>query len=247
MDAPGIRYVVHRRVVGFQERSLARAVLSPRVAFLDRHAHSHGVNTLLPSRRAQRLIATCAVFLLAAFVGGCGASRTAGHAPNKESAANRTLATRRHAAATSSTSAPLTTTRSDEQVVAAVRAYWTSYLELAGRSGPFDASSSRSVLAQVATGAALDRLLSVLRTNAAAGYVVRGSIVSSPRAVSLVGSSATASDCYDDHSGVFQIVDGARLDQDDPLPHLATMGLVLESDGWKVSSVDQLEGPCAGS
>ncbi|MGZ7027631.1 MAG: hypothetical protein ACXVJ4_19065, partial [Acidimicrobiia bacterium] len=97
------------------------------------------------------------------------------------------------------------------------------------------------------TGAALDRLLSVLRTNAAAGYVVRGSIESRPRVVSRLGSSATVRDCFDDHSGLFQIADGVRIDQDDPLPHLATIGLELQPDGWKVSSVDQPEEPCASS
>lgn len=121
------------------------------------------------------------------------------------------------------------------------------YLELAGRPGPFDASTARASLTRVATGAALDRLLSVLRTNAAAGYVVQGSIESSPRVVSRVGSTAMVRDCYDDRSGLFQVADGVRIDQDDPLRHLATIGLVLQPDGWKVSSVDQPEEPCASS
>jgi hypothetical protein len=54
-------------------------------------------------------------------------------------------------------------------------------------------------------------------------------------------------DCYDDHSGLFQIADGVQIDQDDPLRHLAAIGLVLQPDGWKVSAVDQPEEPCAGS
>lgn len=128
-----------------------------------------------------------------------------------------------------------------------MRAYWATYLELASRPGPFDASSARASLARVATGAALGRLLSVLRTNAAAGYVVRGSIDSSPRVVSRVGSNATLRDCYDDRSGLFQVANGVRIDQDDPQRHFAAIGLELQADGWKVSSIDQPEEPCASS
>lgn len=234
---------MQRRATGPEGNWLSQNASSRRVAFPYRDAHSYGVNASSPSRRHdQPLIVVCTILLLAAFIGACGGAGTERRATTQKSAVSHTS----HAA-TASTSAPVSRTRDDAQVVAAVRAYWATYLELAGRPGPFDASTARASLAPAATGAALDRLLSVLRTNAAAGYVVRGSIESRPRVVSRLGSSATVRDCYDDHSGLFQIADGVRIDQDDPLPHLATIGLELQPDGWKVSSVDQPEEPCASS
>jgi hypothetical protein len=128
-----------------------------------------------------------------------------------------------------------------------VQSYWATYLAFAGRSGPFDESSTRASLAPVATGAALDRLLAVLRTNASAGYVVRGSIDSDAEVVSRIGDRATARDCYDDHSGLFQVAGDIRIDQDDPRPHLATIALELQADGWRVASIDQPEEPCVRS
>ena len=128
-----------------------------------------------------------------------------------------------------------------------MRRYWATYLDLAKRPAPFDVTSTRTALARVAAGAALNRLLSVLQTNAAAGYVVRGSIESHPRLASRAGTVATVRDCYDDQSGLYRVADGARIDQDDPNRHLALIGLERQADGWKVTTVDQPEAPCTDS
>jgi hypothetical protein len=237
----GICGFVQRRDSGPAGCWRSQGVPSPRVAFQYRDAHSHDVNES-SSNQHQRLLVVCTVLLIAVLVGACSGAEAKRNETTGASASKRGSRT-----TTPSTAARLSVTEDDAQVVAAVRTYWATYLELAGRSGPFDANSTRAAIARVATGPAADRLLEVLRTNAAAGYVVRGSIESSPRLVSRVGTDATVRDCYDDRSGLFQVAGGARVDQDDPLRHLAMIGLELQTDGWRVSSVDQPEESCANS
>lgn len=171
-------------------------------------------------------------------VGACVGSAIKG-TPDEHVASEHTSHTLSSVYSTATTAPP-----NASQAVAAVRTYWSTYLRLAGRTSSFDQTVTRGAVAKITTAAALDRLLSVLRTNAVAGYVVKGTIESTPRLVSLVGSTATVRDCYDDRSGLFAAADGTRIDQDDPNRHLALFGLERQVDGWKVSTIDQPEEPC---
>ncbi len=208
------------------------------VASSRNRAHSSSVSTASGSVRIWVGGLSTAVLVLA--LTACGSDQTNVARPTSTSATSRLLET------TTPSSLPSQPSRRN-RIVATVRNYWATYLYLGSQTGPFDAESTREALARVATGRALDRLLSVLQANAAVGYVVRGSIASNPRVVSRVGNSAKVLDCYDDRTGLFQVVDDVRIDQDDPLPHLATFGLVLKSDGWKVTTNEPSEAPCAGS
>lgn len=223
-------------------RRFSRNIAWPRVAFLERDAHRQGVSASSPSRRNRQLGLTVAILLLTVLVGACSEPGSKHAAVDHPSVSGRVSEPN-----STALPPPTSTTRASGEAIAVVRTYWATYLELASRAGPFDSIATQNALTRVATGAALERLLTVLRTNAAAGYVVQGAIESNPRLVSQVGSDATVRDCYDDRSGLFQVTDGARIDQDDPHPHLATFGLVLQADGWKVSTIEQPEEPCANS
>lgn len=237
----GIPLAVQRSETVPVWRRFSRNVAWPRVAFLERDAHRQGVSASSPSRRNRQLGLLGSILLLTVLVGACG------EPGSKHAAVEHPPVSARVSSPRSTAPPPTSTTRASGEAVAVVRTYWATYLELARRPGPFDSIATQNALTRVATGAALEKLLTVLRTNAAAGYVVHGAIESNPRLVSQVGSNATVRDCYDDRSGLFQVTDGARIDQDDPRPHLATFGLVLQADGWKVSTIEQPEEPCANS
>jgi hypothetical protein len=208
------------------------------VAFPGRIAHSENVPALRTVRFRVLVALTLGVSLLLA--AGCDANRTGNPrvVPPADGAHPRLAGTNASAPASTAVEA---------LPVAVVRAFWAAYLDLANQPGPFDATSSQIVLERVATGPALDRLLYLLRTNSEAGYSVRGNIESDPRLVSQVGINATVRDCYDDHSGLYRVADGSRVDQDDPGLHLAELGLVHQANGWRVSSIDQSGEPCARS
>ena len=193
------------------------------------------------SRRARRL-GPLAIALVAAVGSACSGSRA-----QREALAHRPPQPRTSAARFLSGPQSTPAARGDKLAVGAVRVYWATYLDLAGRSGSFDTASTETALTRVATGAAFDRLLVVLGTNAAAGYVVRGTIASHPRVISHLGRVVVVRDCYDDRSGLYQAADGTRIDADDPRLHLAIFRLEHEADGWKVAAVDRSEEPCANS
>jgi hypothetical protein len=208
------------------------------VAFPGRIAHSDCVPALRTVRFGVLVAVTVGVSLLLS--AGCDASRSG--SPRVELPTDGTLP--RLAATTAGAPASL---HSEALPIAIVRAFWATYLDLAKGTGPFDAASSQTALERVATGPALDQVLYLLRTNSEAGYSVRGDIESDPQLVSQVGVNARVRDCYDDHSGLYRVADGSRVDQDDPHLHLAALGLVHQANGWRVASVDQSEEPCARS
>jgi hypothetical protein len=171
----------------------------------------------------------------------CGACSNDGAVPGDLSPATRTA----HPSKWASAARPRESSNTeDEHVIAAVRKFWATYLDLAGRPGPFDEQSTRALLASVSTGASLERLVSVVRTNAAAGYRVRGSIDSSPQLVEANEDGAVVRDCQDDRSGLYEVSSGSRIDADDPLPHLFEIGLKRETTGWKVATVVPQEQLC---
>jgi hypothetical protein len=118
-----------------------------------------------------------------------------------------------------------------------VRAFWDLYLELGTQPGPFDATSARARLATRTTGDELRQLLRFFAANAAAGLTVRGEIDVAPEVLSVKSDEATVRDCYDDRTGLYRIVDGVRIDSDDPRRHQVLMTLTRENDRWKVSAI----------
>jgi hypothetical protein len=135
---------------------------------------------------------------------------------------------------TSTSTAPA---KEEQQVVAAVRAFWDLYLELGANSGPFNASETRARLATRTIGEELDKLFDVFQGNAAAGYVVRGTIDISPTVLSVNAASAKVRDCYDDKTGLYRATDGTRLDKPDARRHKVLMTLVRVRGTWKVSAI----------
>ncbi len=134
--------------------------------------------------------------------------------------------------------------RTDRDLLDVITAFWSTYVATSDHSGQFDEPAVRAVIAEVATGISFEQLVTVARTNAAAGLQVRGTVVSHPRVISRTATTATVIDCVDDHTGIYQTSDGTRLDTDDPALHHATFGLVHQRTGWLVAAVDMAEKPC---
>jgi hypothetical protein len=141
--------------------------------------------------------------------------------------------------APSTTRQATTTTEPSKQLVAAVRAFWNLYLQLGARHGPFNARVTRARLGQRATGRELTKLFDVFQGNAAAGYVVKGTIDIEPTDVSVTGATAHVRDCYDDRTGLYRVNDGKRIDTDDPRRHNVLMTLNREDGVWKVSAIKE--------
>jgi len=133
---------------------------------------------------------------------------------------------------------PLTTSVGpDVAVLEAVRAFWDTFVEVGGRSGPFDPVAVRNRLLERTTGEQTATLFRFFQGNAVAGYVVRGGFDLAPKVISNDGSVARVRDCHDDHTGVYRLSDGVRIDSDDPERHQVLMTLQLEGGTWKVASV----------
>lgn len=135
------------------------------------------------------------------------------------------------------TSAPTKATDPERDVVAAEQAFWDMYLQLGARTGRFNPADTRARLARRTTGAELTKLYDVLVGNAAAGYVVKGTISVAPTVVSVTATTARVRDCYADRTGLFRTSDGRRLDANDPRRHEVLMTLVRANGAWKVSAV----------
>jgi hypothetical protein len=132
----------------------------------------------------------------------------------------------------------------DPTVHAAVRRFWDLYIELGSAGSPFDVDATRARLAEATTGDELNRLLAFLSSNAAAGYVVRGTIDAAPIVVSVGDHVAQVRDCYDDRTGLYRIDDGTRLEVDVPGRHLVLITLALEDRAWKVASISDEGDAC---
>ena len=159
-------------------------------------------------------------------VGGC-ASR-----PTHDSTTQRTIPI------PAAPSLPTTSTTGVEaSLAAAVRAFWDLYLELGAEQGPFDADRTRARLATRTAGAELLQLARFFAANASTGLTVRGEINIAPRVLANTGNHAQVADCYDDRMGLYRIVDGTRVDRDDPRRHQVLMTLVRENAVWKVSAI----------
>ena len=134
--------------------------------------------------------------------------------------------------------------RTDREILGLITRFWSTYVATSDHADRFDEPAVRAAIAKVATGASFERLVTVARTNAAAGLQVRGAVVSHPRVTSRTAATATVIDCTDDHTGIYQATDGTRLDADDPALHQATFELVHHRTGWLVAAVHVAEKPC---
>ena len=145
--------------------------------------------------------------------------------------------------ATTPTTAATTMTTSPEQaVLAGYRAFWDGYLKAAD---PMDPRSP--VLTQVATGDELQQLQRAFLARQSASEVIRGTLDLAPTVQSVNGSSATVTDCYADHTGIYDAASGARKDQESGVRHRVTVQLILDGSTWKVSTITREGDGCTPS
>ncbi|MEW6470653.1 MAG: hypothetical protein AB1679_00075 [Actinomycetota bacterium] len=121
----------------------------------------------------------------------------------------------------------------ESEVLAAYRAFWDAYLAAADPMNPEDPR-----LAERATGGELETVQKAFLARRSAGEVIRGTLDLAPRVASVRpdGAAATVTDCYADHTGVYDAATGARKDSESGVRHLVTVEMVLQGT-WKVSSV----------
>ena len=103
------------------------------------------------------------------------------------------------------------------------------------------------VLADVATNGELEQLQRAFLARQSAGEVIRGTLDLAPTVQSVTGSSATVTDCYADHTGIYDAASGARKDQDSGVRHQVTVQLVLDGSTWKVSNITREGDGCTPS
>lgn len=60
---------------------------------------------------------------------------------------------------------------------------------------------------------------------------MRGTIDSAPKVTETGTDRLVISDCYDDHTGIYRLADGSRIDKDDPRRHLVTVTIVQGRPG----------------
>lgn len=121
----------------------------------------------------------------------------------------------------------------DAEVLAAYRSFWDAYLAAGDPMNPQDPR-----LAEHATDGELETVQKAFLARRSAGEVIRGTLDLTPRVVSVHpdGRAATVTDCYADHTGVYDAASGTRKDTESGVRHLVTVEMVLQGT-WKVSSV----------
>ena len=121
----------------------------------------------------------------------------------------------------------------ETEVLAAYRAFWDAYLAAADPMNPEDPR-----LAERATGGELETVQKAFLARRSAGEVIRGTLDLAPRVASVNPdrTAATVTDCYADHTGVYDSATGTRKDTESGVRHLVTVEMVLQST-WKVASV----------
>jgi hypothetical protein len=157
------------------------------------------------------------------------ASACSRSSPSAESAKKQTAVTSTSETTTSTEKPPLAA-----NVEAGYRAFWDAYLAAADPMNPQDPR-----LVAHATGNELETVQKAFLARKSAGEVIRGTIDSAPRVVSInaEGTSATLRDCYADHAGIYDAVSGARKDQESGVRHLIQVELTQTAGNWKVSSL----------
>ncbi|HTD49299.1 MAG TPA: hypothetical protein VK771_01785 [Acidimicrobiia bacterium] len=170
-------------------------------------------------------------------LGGCAATTSTAQttttgvsSPSALASATRPVPVRQPRPSTTSTS-PAT------PIVVAVRAFWSLYLQLAGRTGTFNRADTQERLRTRVAGAELSRLYDVFAGDAAAGLVVKGTIRISPSVVSTGRTTALVWDCFDDETGLYRVRDGRRLDVKDRRRHAVFITLTRMAGVWKVSAM----------
>lgn len=179
------------------------------------------------------------VLLIAiATVPACGGTDAEGPKPDAptSSAENRTTSSTTED--TTTTTGPSTSVEpaAAHPAITAALGFWTRYIEMTGRPGPFDPTSIRAELDQFTTGAETSKLFEFIQGNMLTGRVLRGTVEHSPRLDAVTDETATVIDCLVDGTGIYS-ADGSRADSEDLRPHPATLGLRLIDGVWKVETV----------
>lgn len=121
----------------------------------------------------------------------------------------------------------------ETEVLGAYRAFWDAYLAAADPMNPEDPR-----LAERATGGELETVQKAFLARRSAGEVIRGTLDLAPRVASVNPdrTAATVTDCYADHTGVYDAATGTRKDTESGVRHLVAVEMVLQGT-WKVASV----------
>jgi hypothetical protein len=162
---------------------------------------------------------------------GCSGSKTKAEPDTSTSSLPAPSGTNR------STPRTATATDPNEQLVGAERAFWDLYLQLGARTGAFDPTDTRERLRTRTTSRELATLFDVFQGNAAAGYVVKGTIDIAPSVVSIIGDTAQVRDCYDDKTRLYRSSDSVRIDNEDPRRHKVLITFARQGGAWKVSAI----------
>lgn len=120
----------------------------------------------------------------------------------------------------------------DADVLAGYRAYWSAY-----RQGADPMDPQNPVLAEHATGPALEALQRSFLALKSAGKVIRGELDLAPRVVSINEGAAVVRDCYGDGTGVFDAATGTREDKPSGQRHLVTASMRVDHGAWKVEGL----------
>lgn len=147
---------------------------------------------------------------------------------------------------TTTSTVPTTTTaitlEPQAAAVAAYRAFWQDFLAVGEVMNPEDPR-----LADHATGEQLGAIRKSFLAGKAAGNVIRGTLDLAPKVVSADATTVVLSDCYGDHTGLYNAATGAREDKETQVRLLVTATVTLVDGAWKVAAVKHEGDGCTAS
>lgn len=174
----------------------------------------------MPACRNRPTRRWVAAFVAAAAIALAGCDRDSG--------ASTTTTTSDRTTTTETTASPV-----EEDVLAGYRAYWDAYLAAGDPMDP-----EHPLLAEHATGPALEAVQRSFLSLRSGGKVIRGSLDLDPRVVDVDDPTARVRDCYGDDTGVYDAESGEREDEPTGQRHLVTATLRLEEGTWKVERLE---------
>ncbi|MDP9402847.1 MAG: hypothetical protein M3P85_05820 [Actinomycetota bacterium] len=176
-----------------------------------------GSRPMVAAGLPSRALALAAVLLLSA--GACSSDKKGNVTPTTSKA-------------TTTTSASSAVSDPAPAVLADYRRFWDAYLAAADPMNP-----EHPLLAQHATGSELETLQKAFLASKAVGEVIRGRLDLAPRVAAVDGTEATVTDCYGDHTNVFDAASGVQKDKSSGVRHFVRAKLVLEGGTWKVADL----------
>ncbi len=143
-----------------------------------------------------------------------------------------------------STTLPVTSTTISAEssaVLEGYRSFWNAYLAAANPMNPTDPG-----LAAHATGEELGKVRSTFLARKGAGQVIKGTTDLAPVVKSVNGDKATVTDCYFDHTQVYD-ASGNPQGTADVERQLVEASLQREDGVWKVAAISHKGSGCTSS